>query len=84
MQMRQKGMWLPLMASVGIGAAAYYSMTKNGRSMGKTMQQMVPFVSSMSMGGSQTQTQPQPQQQLGQQAQNQMGNQQSPEWSIQQ
>ncbi|HEX7063540.1 MAG TPA: hypothetical protein VF199_00600, partial [Bacillales bacterium] len=70
MQMRQKGMWLPLMASVGIGAAAYYSMTKNGRSMGKTMQQMVPFVSSMSMGGG-GQQQPQQQQQLSQQGQQQ-------------
>lgn len=48
MQQQQKGMWLPLMASVGVGAATYYNMTKNGQGMGQTMQQMVPFVAGVS------------------------------------
>jgi hypothetical protein len=34
--------WVPMLASVGIGAAAYYSMTK-GQGMGKMMQQVMPF-----------------------------------------
>lgn len=42
----QQGMWLPLVASIGIGAAAFYSMTR-GEGMGKTAQQFVPFVAGM-------------------------------------
>ncbi|PWA13579.1 hypothetical protein DCC39_00280 [Pueribacillus theae] len=59
--MQQQKIWIPLIASVGVGAATFYSMTKNGKSMGQTMQQMVPFVASMggqspqSMQGTNTQ-----------------------------
>lgn len=63
MQLQQKGMWLPLLASVGIGTAAYISMTKGGRSMTQMAQQMVPFVSSMGCSQNQQQTQQQGQQQ---------------------
>ncbi|WP_172840428.1 hypothetical protein [Virgibacillus phasianinus] len=41
-------MWVPLLASVGVGAATYYTMTKNNQSLGQTMQQVVPLVSQMS------------------------------------
>ncbi|HLR62569.1 MAG TPA: hypothetical protein VK097_09020 [Lentibacillus sp.] len=53
--MQNNNMWLPLIASVGVGAATYYSMTKNNRNFGQTMQQMVPFVSQMSGGNQQNQ-----------------------------
>lgn len=46
-QQQQKGIWLPLIASVGVGAATFYSMTKSGKGMGQTIQQMVPFVAGM-------------------------------------
>ncbi|HET7616674.1 MAG TPA: hypothetical protein VFK27_06890 [Bacillales bacterium] len=51
MQMRNNGAWLPIVASVGVGAATYYSLTKGGKSLSNTLQQMVPFVSSI--GGTQ-------------------------------
>ncbi|MBB6455359.1 hypothetical protein HNQ94_003859 [Salirhabdus euzebyi] len=38
--------WLPIVASVGIGAAAYYSM-RNGQGMGKMVQKFAPFVAGM-------------------------------------
>lgn len=41
-------MWLPIIASVGVGAATYYTMTKNNQNIGQTMQKMIPFVSQMS------------------------------------
>ncbi|SFB37216.1 hypothetical protein SAMN04488072_12036 [Lentibacillus halodurans] len=43
-------MWLPLIASVGVGAATYYSMTRNNRNIGQAIQQMAPFVSQMNNG----------------------------------
>lgn len=51
--MQKNGMWLPIIASVGVGAATYYTMTKNDQNFGQTMQKMVPFVSQMgsSSGG---------------------------------
>ncbi|MFD1362309.1 hypothetical protein [Lentibacillus salinarum] len=49
---KNNNMWLPLIASVGVGAATYYSMTRNNRNFGQAMQQMVPFVSQMNNGTS--------------------------------
>lgn len=48
--MQKNGMWLPVIASIGVGAATYYSMTKNNQNIGQTMQNMVPLVSQMSAG----------------------------------
>ncbi|CDQ39265.1 MULTISPECIES: hypothetical protein [Virgibacillus] len=45
--MQKNGVWLPIIASVGVGAATYYTMTKNNQNLGQTMQQMIPFVSQM-------------------------------------
>ncbi|GAB3065612.1 hypothetical protein [Virgibacillus ainsalahensis] len=50
--MQRNGMWLPIIASIGVGAATYYSMTKNNQNLGQTMQKMVPFVSQMNSGNS--------------------------------
>jgi len=46
-----KGMWLPLIASVGVGAATYYTMTKNNSNFGQTVQKMAPIVAGMGGGG---------------------------------
>jgi len=53
-------MWIPIIASVGVGAATYYTMSKNNQSIGQTIQKVVPFVSEMSTGNS-----PSDSQQLG-------------------
>lgn len=45
--MQKNGMWLPLIASVGVGAATYYTMTKHDQNIGQTIQKMVPLVSQM-------------------------------------
>lgn len=52
--MEKNAMWVPLLASVGVGAATYYTMTKNNQSIGQTMQKVVPFVSQMSVNDKQT------------------------------
>lgn len=39
----KKGIWLPLIASIGVGAATYYSMSRNGNmSIGQVMQKFMP------------------------------------------
>lgn len=50
--MQTKGMMIPLITSVGVGAATYYSMTKNQQNFGQTMEKMVPLVSQLNGGGS--------------------------------
>lgn len=45
--MQKNGMWLPLLTSIGVGAATYYTMTQNNQNFGQTMQQMVPMVTGM-------------------------------------
>ncbi|MFC3040167.1 hypothetical protein ACFOGI_07865 [Virgibacillus xinjiangensis] len=48
--MQRNGMWLPLIASVGVGAATYYTMTRNDQNFGETMQKMIPLVTQMNEG----------------------------------
>ncbi len=43
MNNQQEGIWVPLIASVGIGAVAFYSMTR-GKGVEQTIQQSFPFV----------------------------------------
>ena len=45
--MQKNGIWLPLIASVGVGAATFYTMTKNNQTVGQAVQKMIPFVSQM-------------------------------------
>lgn len=43
--MNKNGMWLPLLASIGVGAATFYSMNKNNNSnqgLNQAMQQFMP------------------------------------------
>ncbi|MBT2755529.1 hypothetical protein J7E71_06090 [Mesobacillus foraminis] len=49
--MRRQGMWLPILASAGIGAAAYYSMTK-GKNISQAMQSVMPLVTGITGSGS--------------------------------
>lgn len=44
-------MWLPLLASIGVGAATYYTISKNNHSIGQTVQKIMPFVSQITAGG---------------------------------
>ncbi len=53
--MQKQQIWLPLLASTGIGAAAFYSMTKGQNSIGQSVQQFVPLVTGMGGQGQQTQ-----------------------------
>lgn len=70
MQQQQQQIWFPLVASIGIGAAAFYSMTR-GQGTGQTLQQFIPLAAGM--GGKQA-----PQmQQMQQMQQNQQNNQQN-------
>ncbi|MDQ0218914.1 hypothetical protein ELQ35_10440 [Peribacillus cavernae] len=60
--MEKQQIWLPLLASAGIGAAAYYSMTKGQKSIGQSVQQFVPLMAGMGGQGQQTQNTQQNQQ----------------------
>ncbi|HLS60332.1 MAG TPA: hypothetical protein VK044_04280 [Virgibacillus sp.] len=55
--MEKNRMWIPIIASVGVGAATYYTMSKNNQSIGQTIQKVVPFVSEMSNGNSHSNSQ---------------------------
>jgi hypothetical protein len=46
--------WLPLLASAGIGAAAFYSM-RRGKGIGQAVQKFVPIVAGMAGGNKQNQ-----------------------------
>ncbi|MUK86787.1 hypothetical protein GMD78_00015 [Ornithinibacillus sp. L9] len=50
MQGNNNNMWLPLIASVGVGAATYYTMTRNNSNIGQTISKMAPLVSQISGG----------------------------------
>lgn len=39
----RNGIWLPLLASIGVGAATFYSMSRNGnQGIGQVMQKFMP------------------------------------------
>ncbi|MBO1003281.1 hypothetical protein ACFSKI_22745 [Pseudogracilibacillus auburnensis] len=45
--MKRSDMWLTLLASVGVGAAAFYTMSKSGQPMNKAMETVAPMLSGM-------------------------------------
>ncbi|SHF80707.1 hypothetical protein SAMN05216225_100594 [Ornithinibacillus halophilus] len=55
--MQKNGMWLPLIASVGVGAATYYTMSKNNQNLGQTVSKVVPFISQLTTGNSNSNSQ---------------------------
>lgn len=40
-------MWIPLVASIGVGAATYYAVSKNSNNFNSAIQQVLPIVSQM-------------------------------------
>lgn len=48
--MQKNGIWIPLLASLGVGAATYYTVSKNNQSIGQTIQKVIPLVSEISEG----------------------------------
>lgn len=52
--MRDQNKWVTILASVGIGAATYFTMSKNRKGLKQTMQNMIPFVSSQMLGNDQS------------------------------
>lgn len=38
-------MWIPLVASLGVGAATFYAVSKNNQGFGQAVQKMLPVVS---------------------------------------
>ena len=50
--MDKNNMWIPLVASLGVGAATYYTISKNHQTIGQTMQKVLPIVSQISSGNS--------------------------------
>ncbi|HEX6594962.1 MAG TPA: hypothetical protein VF095_10345 [Bacillota bacterium] len=55
--MQRNGIWIPLIASVGVGAATFYTMTRNNQGIGQTIQKMAPLISQMGGGNTQQDSQ---------------------------
>lgn len=50
--MKNANMWLTILASVGVGAAAYYSMSKSDQPMSKAMESVAPMLTNMTNSNS--------------------------------
>lgn len=48
--MTKNNVWIPLLASIGVGAATYYAVSKNNQGIQSALQQVLPVVSHMSNG----------------------------------
>lgn len=46
--MNKSDMWLTLLASAGVGAAAYYTISKSNQPVDKAIESVVPMLSNMS------------------------------------
>jgi len=42
--------WWPIVASIGVGAATYYTMSRKNNGIGQAIQNMIPLVSQMGSG----------------------------------
>lgn len=51
--MDKNNIWIPLIASIGVGAATFYTMSKNNESIGQTLQKVVPVLSNVAGGNNQ-------------------------------
>jgi len=45
--MNNNKLWIPLVASIGVGAATYYAVSKNNQNIHSAIQQVLPIVSQM-------------------------------------
>lgn len=48
MNVGENSIWIPLIASIGVGAATFYSMTSRKQNLGQALLQAAPFFSSRS------------------------------------
>lgn len=48
--MNKNNIWIPLLASLGVGAATFYTISKNNEPIGQTIQKVVPVLSNMAGG----------------------------------
>lgn len=48
--MQKNEVWIPLVASLGVGAATFYAMSKNNQSLGQAVEKVLPVVQ-QSVGG---------------------------------
>lgn len=53
-ELNKNNMWIPLLASIGVGAATYYAVSKNNQGINSALQQVLPVVSHMSGNGNNT------------------------------
>ncbi|MEI3606138.1 hypothetical protein SPD48_10575 [Pseudogracilibacillus sp. SE30717A] len=49
--MKKSDMWLTILASIGVGAAAYYTISKSDKPMSKAIESVTPMLSGMSGSG---------------------------------
>lgn len=45
--LNKSNMWLPILASIGVGAATFYTMSKGNAPISKAMQTVAPMLSNM-------------------------------------
>lgn len=45
--MKRSDLWLTLLASIGVGAATFYTMSKNNTSLSQTVKNIAPMLSNM-------------------------------------
>lgn len=46
-KLKKSDMWLTILASVGVGAATYFTMSKNNSTLSKVMENAAPILSDM-------------------------------------
>jgi len=51
--LKKSDLILPLLASIGVGAATFYTMSKNNNSLTKTVENVAPMLSNMTGQSSQ-------------------------------
>ncbi|HLR40178.1 MAG TPA: hypothetical protein VK091_00785 [Virgibacillus sp.] len=50
--MQKNEIWVPLVASLGVGAATFYAMSKNNQSFGQAFEKIMPVVQQTMGSGS--------------------------------
>lgn len=50
--LKKSDMWLTILASVGVGAAAFYTMSKSDQPINKAMESVAPMLTGMTNGNS--------------------------------
>ncbi|HLS66690.1 MAG TPA: hypothetical protein VK029_06820 [Pseudogracilibacillus sp.] len=51
--MNKSDMWLTLLASVGVGAAAYYTISKSNKPVEKAIENITPMLTNMNTSNNQ-------------------------------